>query len=112
MQKPGRHGSQFEDLKLTDEVVRTKEGNREFVDPKIGEGALVNRTGTNNAIRQKLSQFDPKVYYVQIFVWHDSFKDFVMIRKILVNRRFEYALIPMPKGRRVSIGPGRAHEVQ
>ena len=103
---PGRHGSIYEDPEFSNEVVRTKIGSRDVIDPKPNSGMVVNTASVKKGIPQKLAKFDPKVFYMQIFVWHDSFKEFALIRKLLVGRRFEYSLKPMEKGGHVSIGPG------
>eukprot|EP00913_Durusdinium_trenchii_P023372 g21950.t1 len=108
--RPGRHASRWENLTLSDEVVKSANGSRQVVDIRPGKGTPT--TAPTATLKKKIMQFDPKAHYVQIFVWEDSFKEFVTIRKILVDAKFEYALKPMLKDARVAIGPGRTDEAE
>lgn len=109
--RPGRHNSRWESLSLSNEVTSQTVGGRKYVDARAGAGTQV--TDSNKpALKQKLQQFDSQAYYVQIFVWEDSFAQFSTIRKLLVDAHFEYALKPMPSTGRVSIGRSNQEEVQ
>ena len=70
-----------------------------------GSGTAVDPAGRNRAaLAGKLSAFDPNKHYLAIFVWPDSFEHFGVIRDLMVDKRFEYRLVPFPADGKIYIG--------
>ncbi len=79
-------------------------GKETFLEPLAGGGANVNPAGdTSGAIRQKFQGWDPARHFIAVAVWPDSFEHFSAVRQVLVERGFEYQLLPLPDGSRVPI---------
>jgi len=57
------------------------------------------------ALAGKLDAFDPDKHYLAIFVWPDSFEHFGVIRDLMVQKHFEYRLVPFPADGKIYIGP-------
>jgi hypothetical protein len=79
-------------------------GMESFVEPVQSGGAAVNPAGdTSGAIAQKFKGWQPAQHFIAVAVWPDSFEHFSAVRQVLVERGFEYQLLPMPDGSRVPI---------
>jgi hypothetical protein len=79
-------------------------GKETFVDVVAGGGVSVNPTGdTTGAVAQKFSGWNPSQHFIAVAVWPDSFEHFPAVRQILVEKGFEYQLLPMPDGTKVPI---------
>jgi hypothetical protein len=64
-----------------------------YVEPRPGRGFRVDsRGGADREIAARLSQFDPAQHYVHIFVWPDSYQEFLVLREVMVRMGFEYNL--------------------
>jgi len=79
-------------------------GKETFLDAVAGGGVSVNLAGdTTGAVAQKFSGWNPAQHFIAVAVWPDSFEHFPVVRQILVEKGFEYQLLPMPEGARVPI---------
>lgn len=57
--------------------------------------------GTPEASSQlvaRLDEFNPKRDYIGLVVWPDSFEQFGVLKKVLIQKGFEYRLIPAKDG--------------
>lgn len=59
---------------------------------------VVDDTKSKNQIISRLSAFNPSRHYICVVVWPDSFDTFQILKKLLVERGFEYRLIPAKNG--------------
>lgn len=76
-----------------------------YVVPKAGAGTAVDPAGRNRAaLAGKLGSFDPDKHYLAIFVWPDSFEHFGVVRDLMVEKQFEYRLVPFPADGKIYIG--------
>ena len=52
----------------------------------------------------RLANLEADSFYLAIFVWPDSFAEFRRLKEIVVDRRFEYRLVPMRADGKVVMG--------
>ena len=84
---------------------RKDAAGKTYVQPKAGAGTAVDPAGRNRAaLAGKLGAFDPNKHYLAIFVWPDSFEHFGVVRDLMVDKRFEYRLVPFPENGKIYIG--------
>ncbi len=63
-------------------------------------------------LNSKLDAFHPERDYIAVLVWPDSFEHFGVLKKVLVQRGFEYRLIPAKDGGEYSNRGGSRDGVQ
>ena len=87
----------------TDEfVVIANEASTIRVTPKPYAGIAVDDTDESEGrISQRVGHYDPRKVYFAIGVWLDSFDEFVHLKKVLVERGFEYRLMLMEDGKSI-----------
>jgi hypothetical protein len=71
----------------------------------------VNANPTRNAaIERRIKSIDKNQYFLKIFVWPDSFKQFLVVKSLVVRQGFEYNLVPMKAGEKVTLGSSSGAE--
>lgn len=55
-------------------------------------------------IEVRLANLEADSFYLAIFVWPDSFAEFRKLKEVIVDRRFEYRLVPMRADGKVVMG--------
>jgi len=76
-----------------------------YVEPRVEAGTPVDPTGANRGtLANRLDAFDPGKHYLAVFVWPDSFEHFAVIRDLMVEKRFEYRLVPFPENEKIYVG--------
>jgi len=98
----------------TDDMVVVKDhGSYLETTPKPFAGVPLDiATDQGNQIRLKLSIFDPRTVYVAVVIWDDSFEQFQSLKKVLIERGFEYRLMPISEGESVRDHGGTGRNVQ
>ncbi len=96
-----RHGPSGDRWGLnTDEFVVLDASDAELrTTPMPHAGTIV--ADTSKALQQlstRFNQFNPTRDYIGIVVWPDSFEQFRLLKKVLIQRGFEYRLIPAKQG--------------
>ena len=70
---------------------------RRTLTPKPQGGDSIPRGDAGRAlVESTLQQIKPDISYVAVFVWPDSYGQFRQMKEVLVQRGFEYRLVPMP----------------
>ncbi len=84
----------------TDEFdIVTNNDRLSSVRPKAGQGTPVLPNGqSRDALSARLVGFQKNQDYLAVFVWHDSFDKFRELQHVMVDRGFEYRLVPIPPG--------------
>jgi hypothetical protein len=101
---PGRGGLPELNTRDTREV---EASGTSVLEPVAGGGIPVDPTGDQSgAVAQKIAGWNPRQYFVTIAVWPDSFEHFAVVRQILVERGFEYQLLPMARGDKIVVSTG------
>ncbi len=76
---------------------RSSSGQRS-VGPRPGAGiALTADSVPKDQIAAALAGFDPAKEYLAVFLWDDSFDTFAALRTLMVEKGFEYRLVPLPE---------------
>lgn len=89
----------------TAECTITTSAQGKDVRPTPGTGiAIEDNDASRNALTQRLNELDSHDDYVSVFVWADSFGQFRLVKDLLVNRGFEYRLVPMAPSAYLLIG--------
>lgn len=104
--RPGARGA----LNTDEFDVKDLGTGRGTVKPKPGAGTLVQLDGSSHdAIASRLAGFNKDRDYLAVFVWHNSFDHFRALRNVMVERGFEYRLVPIPPGQdAIREGSGKA----
>jgi hypothetical protein len=80
------------------------QGNSTYLEPIAGGGTPVDPAGANSgAVVQKFAGWSPQQHFLTVAVWPDSFAHFAAVRQVLVEKGFEYQLMPLPDGEKVTI---------
>lgn len=89
-----RQGVNLEDMAVVSEEDVVVE-----VAPMPFAGAPVTNPGDKTAaVWQKLKPFDPHRHYIAVIVYDDSFAEFANLKQMLIERGFEYRLMPTVPG--------------
>jgi hypothetical protein len=80
------------------------QGQAAYLEPVAGGGTPVGPAGDKSgAIGQKIAGWNPRQHFLTVAVWPDSFEHFPALRQLFVERGFEYQLMPLPDGERVTL---------
>lgn len=93
------------EINLDDFAVLEDSGNYLTVSPKPYRGTPIEE---NENLSRKLHEYlntqNPNEVYVEIAIWDDSYEEFQYLRDYLVERGFEYRLVVVKDGEKVSEG--------
>lgn len=99
-----RTGNNTADLMVTKRTVGGQE--RLALMPKPGAGTAIRGRATLEAdLAPMLSRFSN--HYFNLVVWPDSYRQCEILRDLLIEKKFDYAMIIQTKGKPVGTGPGR-----
>ena len=91
-------------VRATAETREVTEGNATYLEPVPGGGTPVDPAGDKSGqLAQRFADWNPQQHFISISVWPDSFGHFPLLRQLLVERGFEYQLMPLPEGERVKL---------
>jgi hypothetical protein len=98
----------------TDEFVVLGDGDRETrTTPMPHAGTIIESTPkATQDLTARLGLFSPRRDYIAILVWPDSFGQFHLFKKLLVEAGFEYRLIPVKDGETFRDRGGSGGDVQ
>lgn len=98
----------------TDDMLILEENADEYlVEPKPFGGAVVaDNPAATAALSRILARFDRDKRYLGVVVYPDSFKQFGYLKKLFIERGFEYRLMPTEPGERIVDRGGRGGRVQ
>jgi len=95
------------------EVVQSSSGGNQYLEAKPGAGVAVDpQRPDDQSIAQRFQSFNKGQHYIAVAVSPDSFPHFAAVKDVLVSNGFEYRLIPLTKGEKVSIGASGDARVQ
>lgn len=78
------------------ECAKSPAGQGEKVRTRPGTGiALEDSDASREALGQRFKYLDSRTDYIGVFIWPDSFAQFRAFKDQLVERKFEYRLVPM-----------------
>ena len=81
------------------------QGTVREVTTRPGSGVKVDDSdAARHEIDVRLANLEADSFYLAIFVWPDSFTEFRRLKEIVVDRRFEYRLVPMRADGKVVMG--------
>ena len=86
------------------ETREVTDGKATYLEPVPGGGTPVDPAGDKSGqLGQKLAGWNPQQHFISITVWPDSFVHFPALRQLLVERGFEYELMPLADGDRLRV---------
>jgi len=87
------------ELNLDDFVIIDEDDETVTITPRPDRGISVDGSdASNNVIARRLSNLDPTIVRLDIAVWEDSFDMFVHTKNIMIERGFDYRLVPIGEG--------------
>ena len=90
-------------LNTEDMAIIRSRGDELFATPKPYAGLeITDAHPFVRALSMKLASFDPGNYYIAVAIWEDSFEKFELVKRALINGRYEYRLIPVHEGGRIT----------
>lgn len=90
----------------TDDFVVVEETEQYILTmPKPHAGIPIDAPNAEAQIAARLRPFPPEIFYMDCTIWADSFESFQKLKRIVVQKDYEYRLILMREGEEVFTGP-------
>jgi hypothetical protein len=88
-----------------DEFTESSKGGERVLFPRPGAGIVIPSVGESlAAIEEQLANLDAADEHVKVFVWPDSYGEFELVRRSIVEKGIMLELVPMGRDEMVTIG--------